>query len=222
MACRVGMATAVSSRVRRLKEPIPRFAALLLATMSLSALAAEAPGSSRVVENAFCVAKTKSGCNEFAGGPDGGQVSITRLPVIDGQRVLYFHSAQAMEPGATIAHFWNSNDQGAYRPRATYYVSEHAKQAGSGILNAFTNTVEKLEAGNFGVAFRNSTPNKARAYRAWSLRHVYGPGRHTAYPSKVDGTKLPGGTMQAITVTAGLDASGHAPPIAKAPPAGSP
>ena len=154
----------------------------------------------QVVENAFCINKTGLDCIEFRGSADGDTVAISQLPRLDGKPVLYFHSAQTMPPGATVTHFWQSEDSGAYRPKANYYVSDAAQQATSGVLDAFLRSVEQLKAGSLAVLFRNPEPASVKAYRTWSCRDVYGPGQHTTYTAKVDGTRLPGSHEQSITV----------------------
>ena len=160
---------------------------------------------SKVVENSFCIKKSNLACDEFVGSADGGKVAINRLPTIateeeEHAHILYFHSAQRMASGATVAHVWKSEDEEAYRPRASYYVTDGAKHVSTSILDTFVRYVQSLHAGNWAIIFRNPEADVVEDYRTWSRRIVYGPGKQSAFTATAEGIILPGSREQSVTV----------------------
>lgn len=191
------------------RTPIAAF--LLAASLGLVALGAAAADSDAptpaaaptdasgvaIARAAFCTEKSGLTCN--AAPADGARIAMDALPTdADGNRILYFHSVQAMPAGAALVHVWETRDAVA-RPQAKIHLSEQAKSLGDAALATLRSFLEAREAPAFAVVVRNFGAHAPRL-RAYSQRIVHAPGTYTAYVATARGEILPNGAARTITI----------------------
>ena len=153
-----------------------------------------------VTEDAFCITKTQLNCDEFRF--NGDEIRMGELPLDDnGNRLIYFHSAQSAQPGASFVHVWQTDDDARRGQLAKVYVSDSARTLGGEVLTTLQSFLERVEIGGaFAVVIRNPAPSTAPHYRAYSQRVVHGPGEYTAYVGTIRGEIIMESQRSTITI----------------------
>ena len=153
-----------------------------------------------VTEDAFCIAKTQLNCDEFRF--NGDEIRMGELPLDEnGNRLIYFHSAQSAQPGASFVHVWQTEDDARRGQLAKVYVSDSARILGGEVLTTLQSFLERVDiGGGFAVVIRNPAPSTAPHYRAYSERVVHGPGEYTAYVGTIRGEIIMESQRSAVTI----------------------
>ena len=119
----------------------------------------------------------------------------------NGNRVIYFHSAQSAQPGASFVHVWQTEDDARRGQRAKLYMSDTARTLGEEVLTTLQSFLESVEiGGGFAVVVRNPTRSTAPHFRAYSQRVVHGPGAYTAYVGTLRGDIIMESQSSTVTI----------------------
>ncbi len=164
-------------------------------------LAQEGPDSGVVVTaDAFCTRMTSLNCDEFRF--DGDEIRLAELPVDEnGNRLIYFHSAQRAQPDATFVHVWQTEDSARRGQRPKVYVSDSARTLAEGFVGTLQSFLERVElTGGFAVVIRNATGSSVPRFRAYSERIVHGPGEYTAYVGTLQGDIITESQRRTVTI----------------------
>ena len=153
-----------------------------------------------VTEDAFCINKTQLNCDEFRF--NGDEIPMGELPLDEnGNRLIYFHSVQSAQPGASFVHVWQTEDNARRGQRVQVYVSDTARTLGGEVLTTLQSFLERVETGGgFAVVIRNPTPSAAPRFRAYSERVAHGPGEYTTYVGTLRGDIIMESQRSTVTI----------------------